>query len=365
MPATTDLTDTLDEVRTRIDHANPDLQAFVNEPDRAHRLRTEAEQFADRWPDAATRPPLYGVPLGVKDVFRVDGLPTRAGSELPPEALAGPEASAVAKLRAAGAVVVGKTVTAEFAFMGPGPTRNPHNLAHTPGGSSSGSAAAVAAGLVPLALGTQTVGSVIRPAAYCGIFGFKPTYGRISCDGVIANAPTFDTVGMFSPDVAGLEAAAAVLCAGWRPSAAAERRPTLAIPDGPYLAQATPEAQQAFAAQVRRLEAAGLSVRRVAAFADIDEINERNATDQLRRAGALARVALPCVRPALSGRDRGRGTGGPAGVRRGVRARAGEAGGVRRGPGQRRWTPRGSTRGSPRPRPGPLRRGSTPPAVRR
>jgi Asp-tRNA(Asn)/Glu-tRNA(Gln) amidotransferase A subunit family amidase len=282
MTAQTDLTTYLDEVCTRIEDANTDLYAFVAEPARAERVRAEAARLESRQPEATeeSRAPLCGVPLGVKDVFRVDGLPTRAGSAVPAEALSGPEASAVTGLRAAGAVVVGKTVTAEFAFLGPGPTRNPRHHGHTPGGSSSGSAAAVAAGLVPLALGTQTVGSVIRPAAYCGIFGFKPTYGRIPCDGVIANAPTFDTVGVLGADVAWLEVAAEVLCRGWRP-ATVVGPPTLAVPDGPYLDQVVPEAREAFEAQVRRLAAAGLGVCRVPAFADIVAVNQRNATINL------------------------------------------------------------------------------------
>jgi Asp-tRNA(Asn)/Glu-tRNA(Gln) amidotransferase A subunit family amidase len=181
----------------------------------------------------------------------------------------------VALLRAAGALVVGKTVTAEFAFNAPGPTRNPLHLAHSPGGSSSGSAAAVAAGLVVLALGTQTVGSVIRPAAYCGISGFKPTYARSPSDGLIANAPTFDTVGLFAPDVAGLVLAAPVLCASWRP-VTVDKLPVLGVPDGPYLEQSSVEARAAFETLVTTLAATGYDVRRTPALADISAVNERN-----------------------------------------------------------------------------------------
>ncbi|MFD0348601.1 amidase family protein [Kitasatospora aburaviensis] len=122
--------------------------------------------------------------------------------------LAGPQAVVVDRLRAAGALVAGKTVTAEFAGSAPGPTRNPHHPGHTPGGSSSGSAAAVAAGLVPLAIGTQTIGSVVRPAAYCGVVGFRPTFGRIPVDGVVPNAPSYDTLGLFTADLAGAALAA-------------------------------------------------------------------------------------------------------------------------------------------------------------
>ncbi|HEX5542223.1 MAG TPA: amidase, partial [Micromonospora sp.] len=173
----------------RIDEVDPELQAFVPEPDRRGRLAEEARSVAARWTRPETRPALYGVPVGVKDVVRVDGLPIRAGSAFPPEVLGGAQASVVERLRAAGALVAGKTVTAEFAASAPGPTRNPHDPAYTPGGSSSGSAAAVAAGMVPLAIGTQTIGSMIRPAAFCGVVGFKPTHGRIPADGVIAHSP--------------------------------------------------------------------------------------------------------------------------------------------------------------------------------
>ena len=244
-----------------------EYDAFVPEPGRAVRLAAET---------AAAVPggPLYGVPVGVKDIIHVDGLPTRAGSALPPEVLAGPQATVVDRLRAAGAVVAGKTVTAEFAMTAPGPTRNPRNPAHTPGGSSSGSAAAVAAGLVPLAVGTQTVGSVIRPAAYCGIVGFKPTYGRIPADGVIPNAPSLDTVGLFAPDAAGVARAAAVLCDDWRPVAVQPppRLPVLGIPVGPYLERAGAEALEAFHDQVQRLRSAGFAVREVPALADFDAV---------------------------------------------------------------------------------------------
>ncbi|MGH3491474.1 MAG: amidase family protein, partial [Actinopolymorphaceae bacterium] len=290
-----DLVTFADEICTRIESVDADLQSFVGEPDRRQRLRIEARDCLRRWPDPQDRPPLFGVPLGVKDIVDVDGLPTRAGSELPVEAIAardgrvpepaGPPGSAapadapvVARLRAAGALVVGKTVTAEFAFMAPGPTGNPHHPGHTPGGSSSGSAAAVAAGLVTLAIGTQTVGSVIRPAAYCGTVGFKPTYGRIPTDGVLANAPSFDTVGLLSHDVTTATAAAAVVCDGWQghTDQGPDRHPVLGIPDGPYLELATADALQAYARQVERLREAGYAVRPIPALADIADVVQRN-----------------------------------------------------------------------------------------
>jgi Asp-tRNA(Asn)/Glu-tRNA(Gln) amidotransferase A subunit family amidase len=270
----------LTDVVHRIAHADADLHAFVDEPGRAERVGAEVDAIARRWPDPTHRPPLYGVLLGVKDVFRVDGLPTRAGSAVPAELLDGPEATAVTRLRTAGAVVAGKTVTTEFAYFAPGPTRNPHHPEHTPGGSSSGSAAAVAAGLVPLALGTQTVGSVIRPAAYCGCIGFKPTYGRVPCDGVIANAPTFDTVGLFAADLPLATAASAALVYGWAAVPAGDR-PVLGVPTGPYLDQADVGACGEFADQITALRAAGYQVREVAALDDIAQVNRRQAVVNL------------------------------------------------------------------------------------
>jgi Asp-tRNA(Asn)/Glu-tRNA(Gln) amidotransferase A subunit family amidase len=137
----------------------------------------------------------------VKDVFDTRDLPTERGSEAFRGRRPGHDAEAVARLRAAGAVILGKTVTAELAFYRPGKTRNPHDLARTPGGSSSGSAAAVAAGLAPAAIGTQTAGSVVRPASFCGVVGFKPTYDAVPLDGVSPFAPSLDTVGLFVRDV--------------------------------------------------------------------------------------------------------------------------------------------------------------------
>ncbi|MFC5233305.1 amidase [Pseudonocardia zijingensis] len=265
-------------ITDRIPDADTDLHAFVEETGRAERVAAELDGIARRWPDPQHRPPLYGVPVGVKDVFRVDGLPTRAGSAVPAEVLAGPEATAVTRLRTAGAVVAGKTATTEFAYFAPGPTRNPHHPEHTPGGSSSGSAAAVAAGLVPLALGTQTVGSVVRPAAYCGCIGVKPTYGRVPCDGVVANAPTFDTVGFFAADLPLARAAAEALADGWTP-ARADERPVLGVPVGPYLDQA--DAREPFAAQVSALRAAGFEVREVPLFDDIERVNRRHTVVNL------------------------------------------------------------------------------------
>jgi len=145
--------------------------------------------------------PLHGVPIGVKDIFDTADMPTENGSVLHAGRTPSRDATAVAMLRAAGAVIMGKTVTTEFAYFAPGKTRNPHNPEHTPGGSSSGSAAAVATEMVPLALGSQTNGSTIRPAAFCGVLGFKPTHGLISRHGVLTLSRTLDHVGLFARTV--------------------------------------------------------------------------------------------------------------------------------------------------------------------
>jgi len=142
--------------------------------------------------------PLHGVPVGIKDIIDTADMPTENGSEVYKGRQPRSDAAAVANLRAAGAVILGKTVTTELATLTPSLTRNPRNPEHTPGGSSSGSAAAVAAGMVPLAVGTQTGGSVIRPAAFCGVYGFKPTFGLIPRPGVLTQAPSLDTVGVFA-----------------------------------------------------------------------------------------------------------------------------------------------------------------------
>jgi Asp-tRNA(Asn)/Glu-tRNA(Gln) amidotransferase A subunit family amidase len=145
--------------------------------------------------------PLHGVPVGVKDIFDTADMPTENGTVLHQGRTPRHDAAAVSMLRAAGAVILGKTVTTECAYFSPGKTRNPHNPEHTPGGSSSGSAAAVAAGMVPLALGSQTNGSVIRPAAFCGVYGFKPTHGLIPRSGVLQLSRTLDHVGLFARSI--------------------------------------------------------------------------------------------------------------------------------------------------------------------
>jgi Asp-tRNA(Asn)/Glu-tRNA(Gln) amidotransferase A subunit family amidase len=208
------------------------------------------------------RGPLHGIPVAIKDVFHVAGLTTTCGAAPAFHVQPTEDAAAVARLRAAGAVVVGKAHTTEFAYFEPGPTRNPWNRAHTPGGSSSGSAAAVAAGMVPLALGTQTVGSVLRPAAYCGVVGFKGTYGLIPTDGVVPLAWSFDHVGVFARRVADVALALDVLAARSLPRSAS-RPPRLALAPE-LLERASPEVAALIRETATRFARAGATVEEIA-----------------------------------------------------------------------------------------------------
>ncbi len=275
-----------------LESADAQVHALLPEVNRRRRLLREAEELERRWPDPASRPPLYGVLVGVKDIYHVEGFVTRAGSDVPPELFVGPEAAVVGLLRAAGALVLGKTVTTEFAGFEQNGTRNPHNLGHTPGGSSSGSAAAVAAGFCPLALGSQTVGSVIRPAAFCGVVGFKPTYDRIPTAGIVYYSQSVDHVGLFTQDVAGMEIAASVVCRDWQP-ATVSGKPILGVPEGAYLAQASPEGLAAFARQIGKLQQAGYTVKRVPALDDIATIAERHTWMTTAEMAAMHRDWFP------------------------------------------------------------------------
>ena len=180
----------------RIDVAEPDVQAWTFlDPDYALAQARAADELRLSGQPVG---PLHGIPVGLKDIIDTADMPTENGSPLHAGRTPSRDATVVAMLRGAGAIVMGKTVTTEFATRTPGKTRNPHNPAHTPGGSSSGSAAAVAAGMVPLALGSQTTGSTIRPASYCGVYGLKPTFGLIPRHGMFELSRSLDHVGLFA-----------------------------------------------------------------------------------------------------------------------------------------------------------------------
>src|SRR6058998_2154349 len=183
----------------RVREVDADIQAWAFlDPEHALAQARAADEF--RLSGQPTGP-LHGVPVGIKDIIDTADMPTENGSVLHAGRTPSRDAAVVSLLRGAGAVIMGKTVTTEFATRTAGKTRNPHNPAHTPGGSSSGSAAAVAAGMVPLALGSQTTGSTIRPASFCGVWGFKPTHGLIPRPGMFMLSRTCDHVGLFARTV--------------------------------------------------------------------------------------------------------------------------------------------------------------------
>lgn len=212
---------------------------------------------------------LHGLPVGVKDILATAEWPTQMGSPLYADHRPDRDAAVVQRLKAAGAYVMGKTVTTEFAFMHPGATRNPWNLAHTPGGSSSGSAAAVAAGFVPLALGTQTNGSMIRPAAYCGVVGFKPTLGTVPSAGCFVFSATLDQIGVFARRVDDAACFAAVLMDDERVADCARTAHAVVSPRLAYLAHfpwntLAPEVASRYGAINTRLHAAGAHIEAIA-----------------------------------------------------------------------------------------------------
>jgi Asp-tRNA(Asn)/Glu-tRNA(Gln) amidotransferase A subunit family amidase len=183
----------------RIDELEDNVQAWAYlDRDYALEQARAADEARQSGKDVG---PLHGLPVGVKDIFDTRDMPTENGTPVHAGRKPTEDATVVSLLRQAGAVIMGKTVTTEVAFYHPGKTRNPHDISRTPGGSSSGSAAAVAAGMVPLAVGTQTNGSVIRPAAFCGVYGYKPSHGLISRHGVLAQSHWLDTVGVFARSV--------------------------------------------------------------------------------------------------------------------------------------------------------------------
>jgi aspartyl-tRNA(Asn)/glutamyl-tRNA(Gln) amidotransferase subunit A len=220
--------------------------------------------------------PLHGVPVGIKDIFHVSGMVTTCGAGPFAHQRPAEDATSVARLRAAGAIILGKAATTEFAYFEPAATGNPWKPTHTPGGSSSGSAAAVAARMVPLALGSQTVGSVLRPAAYCGVVGFKGTHGLVPTDGVIPLAWSLDHVGIFARSVADVSLTLGVLArrafAGTAPSA-----PRLALV-AELLDGATPETASRVRAAAEAFARAGAVVSEVTLPASFAEIHAAGQT---------------------------------------------------------------------------------------
>jgi Asp-tRNA(Asn)/Glu-tRNA(Gln) amidotransferase A subunit family amidase len=260
-----DLMDYIQETIQRVELTDTEVRAFMPEPGRKERLLADAAALLQKYPDPADRPALFGVPVGVKDLFRVDGFPTRAGSYLPPEAFVGPEASFITRIKELGAIVLGKTDMDEFAHSEPPLTRNPRNLKHSPGGSSGGSAAASALGLCPVAIGTQTCMSIIGPASFCGTVGYKPSWGSIPVDGMVMMSASIDTIGFLAQDVASVTLAASLLIEDLG-TAEIDRKPVLGIPESSMRADLHDYAEAAYQQQLAQLERAGYEVRPVKFF---------------------------------------------------------------------------------------------------
>ncbi|GAQ84558.1 aspartyl-tRNA(Asn)/glutamyl-tRNA (Gln) amidotransferase subunit A [Klebsormidium nitens] len=296
----------------------PALGALLPEAGRRERLQNDAESLVNDCVASGHVPPLFGFLVAIKDTIHVSGMETRAGSLLPPSLLAGDEAPVVTDLKAAGALILGKAATSEFAHFEPAATRNPVAPGHTPGGSSSGPAAAVAAGLCDIAVGTQTIGSISRPAAYCGVVGFKPSKGRISIKGIIPCSPSIDQVGFFTRHVAPLRAVCSATVANWEPTvrlgwsptdtvgslepvisedpqadfhetirsketplnAAGERARVkrLGVPDGPFLRGCEGAALADFEKTLGALARHGFEIVRVPALEDIADIDRAHRT---------------------------------------------------------------------------------------
>ncbi|MDQ0192793.1 amidase [Paenibacillus wynnii] len=256
------LTENLTHLYKRYSKVEPYINAFIPEENLEARFFNDANCLLEKFPHQDNRPAFFGIPFAIKDLMHVNGFLTRAGSKLPSDVLTMSEGSFISNLRSMGAVFVGKTVTEEFAYHSVIPTRNPHNIDHTSGGSSAGSAASVAAGICPIAVGTQTLRSVIAPASFCGVVGFKPSYARVALDGVILLSPSFDTIGFFTQDIESMQYASSHLIPNWR-SFHSDKKPILGVPSGMYMNFMCDEVRGAFENQLKLLEQAGYTIRNV------------------------------------------------------------------------------------------------------
>ncbi len=262
------LSPAIETALSRIAALNPTLHAFT-----AHDPALVAARAA-----SAGQGPLANVALAIKDIIDSFDYPTRYGSPIYAHHRPSSDAAAVSQLAAAGAVAMGKTVTTEFAFFHPGPTRNPYGANHTPGGSSSGSAVAVATGMADLALGSQTAASITRPASYCGVVGFKPSFGAYSLQGVKGLAPSFDTLGTLARDVAMIARAHFVLSAPAPRAAILESRAPrrIGVCRTPWWSSASPAMQQTLLSTAQKL-AEGTEVEEIGleAFAEGADLHAR------------------------------------------------------------------------------------------
>ena len=242
--------DRVDRALARIEEREPQVHAWTHIDADGARAQADALEKTDE------PGPLHGLPCGVKDIFDVAGMPCEWGSSVMQGRRPTDDCALVTELRNAGAIILGKTVTTSFAYFDPGPTRNPHDLGHTPGGSSSGSAAAVAAGMVPFAVGSQTMGSVLRPASFCGVVGFKPTFGVLPLEGVMSFSPSLDHAGLFTRSVEDMIG----LWAALRPMEKARPLRRIAALAWPPEDELEPEMAIGYAGALERLRASGIEV---------------------------------------------------------------------------------------------------------
>jgi aspartyl-tRNA(Asn)/glutamyl-tRNA(Gln) amidotransferase subunit A len=289
----------------QIDRLEPKIKAWVT-IDREGALG-QAKLLAEDARSGTFRGVLHGIPIGIKDIFYTVGVRTTGGHSAMAEFVPSHDSAVVERLKQAGAVIIGKTTTTEFALMAPTPTRNPWNLAHTPGGSSSGSGAAVAARMCPAAIGSQTGGSTIRPAAYCGVVGFKPTYGRISAFGMIPLAYSTDHPGILAREVGDLPLMLNVL-AGYDPrdhtsamapvpdfvteSQTPVDEPLIALMTGDFLQKAADEIRTNLNAVADRLSQAGARINRISPPASFEELGRAFWTILTTEAAAYHQEAL-------------------------------------------------------------------------
>ncbi len=248
----------------RIREREPDVLAWCYLAE--SEAREQARRLTDELRSSGSRGPLHGIPFAVKDIYDTAGMPTAWGTPVHKGRVPATDATLVARLKQAGAIVLGKTHTTAYAYFDPAPTRNPHNPAHTPGGSSSGSAAAVADGMVPFALGSQTQGSVLRPASFCGITGFKPSHGCLPVGGIMPFAPTLDHPGPFTRTVDDMVFLWAAMNPAGDPArelAAEAVGPRFSAFPWPMEGTLDPEMQTQFDAHLEALAERGFDVERV------------------------------------------------------------------------------------------------------
>ena len=258
----------------RVEQREDDLRAWAYLA--AAEARQRAGALTEELKATGPRGALHGIPFGVKDIFDTAGMPTEWGSALYAGRTPGEDCALVAQLAEAGGIVLGKTVTTAFAYFDAGPTRNPRNLEHTPGGSSSGSAAAVADGMLPFALGSQTMGSVLRPASFCGVVGFKPTFGRLALEGVMPFSKSLDHAGCFTRTVEEMSFLWQALGNEVVPSKNGAR--TLTVVPWPIGSPLEAEMAAAFAALKDRLAGAGFAIERIGLPPAFEKLAEATRT---------------------------------------------------------------------------------------